>query len=176
MRLRSNIASTVAIVLTTSTVAVADDAVIGESGAQFAVKSEIYLQLDCETPRLVKDFKVEADFQGSVNSKSEGRADLTIHLAPMLSARIPFVGKVNGPPHVAPGGSTSIRSLGPGKFDMIWDLPNNSLHLSIDLNKEICTARISVSRKSGANQYTLFADTMYYCSKVVALGATCRYN
>ena len=141
-----------------------------------ALKSEIYLKLDCERPRSVKDFKVEADFEGALNVNAEGVGQISIVLAPTLSAHIPFAGKLNGPRRSAPGGYTSLRRLGDGSLELVWDLPNNALRLAIHRQGEICAADMQVVRRPGATQYTFFADTMYYCSRVSVLGATCRYN
>jgi hypothetical protein len=131
-------------------------------------------QVDCDSPISAKNIPIRGDGTGVLNADGSATADLT-QTAFVFTNQVHFDGRLGAAAQSAPGGTSQIRVAGKKSLRLVWNLPNNSLIVSINVRGQSCDARFDAQLNAGKAQYTLFdGQTYHYCGKPRVTQASCE--
>jgi hypothetical protein len=148
---------------------------VESQAADAATRIKFTLEVDCDRPFSFHNYPVNSEMDGFLSSEQKAYADLTMFT--LNSPRIHFEAQMGGVPSPAPGGYASLKILHNNFYRTVWDLPNNQFLLDIDLQKNLCNAKLSIKLRPGKREYSIYDGLiMYYCSRVDIKNISCEKN
>jgi hypothetical protein len=136
--------------------------------------AEADLRFDCERPIQARDHPIHAIFDATLNPDKTATADLTIK-GVIFTNKVHFDARLGGGAQPAPGGSSQLHVASAHGLRAIWDLPQSQLILDMNGTKGSCKAHLTITRKPGAAEYSMFdGRTFFYCSAYRLLGTSCQ--
>jgi hypothetical protein len=130
--------------------------------------------MSCMQPIPVSNAPVSGDGAGVLNPDGSVSADITQGLL-VFTTMVKFDSKLGAGLTPAPGGTGQVRVIGRQSLKFIWNLPNNSLVVTINVRGQSCSASFQTNLFPGKSQYTFFDGSIYhYCGKPVMTSSSCE--
>jgi hypothetical protein len=144
--------------------------------AQAAINFHFHFDgsMSCMQPVPVSNAPVSGDGAGVLNPDGSVSAEITQGLLVFKTA-VRFDSKLGPGLTSVPGGTGQVRVLGRQSLKFIWNLPNNSLVVTIAVRGQSCSASFQANLFPGKSQYTFFDGSMYhYCGRPVMTSSSCE--
>ena len=130
--------------------------------------------MSCMQPIPVSNAPVSGDGAGVLNPDGSVNAEITQGL---LGFKVSshFDSKIGAGLTSVPGGTGHVRVVGRQSLRFIWNLPNNSLVVTIAVRGQSCSATFQANLLPGKTQYSFFDGSMYhYCGRPVMTSSSCE--
>ena len=132
--------------------------------------------MSCMSPVPVADAPISGDGRGTLNPDGSVSAEITQSLL-VFSTSLHFDSKLSSGVTTVPGGTGQVRVAGRQSLRFFWNLPNNTLIVTVNVRGQSCTANFQANLLPGKSQYSLFDGSMYhYCQRPVMTSSTCEIN
>jgi len=130
--------------------------------------------MSCMQPVPVSNAPVSGDGAGVLNPDGSVSADITQGLL-IFKTQVHFDSKLGSGVTSAPGGTGQVRVAGRQSLRFIWNLPNNSLVVTVAVHGRSCKASFQANLLPGKTQYTFFDGSIYhYCGRPVMTSSSCE--
>jgi hypothetical protein len=130
--------------------------------------------MSCMQPIAVSNAPVSGDGAGVLNPDGSVNAEITQGLLVFKTA-VRFDSKLGPGLTSVPGGTGQVRVVGRQSLRFIWNLPNNSLVVTIAVRGQSCSASFQANLFPGKTQYTFFDGSIYhYCGRPVMTSSSCE--
>jgi hypothetical protein len=130
--------------------------------------------MSCMQPVPVSNASVSGDGAGVLNPDGSVSAEITQGVL-VFRTSVHFDSKLGPGLTSVPGGTGQVRVVGRQSLRFIWNLPNNSLVVTIAVRGRSCAASFQVNLFPGKTQYTFFDGSMYhYCGRPVMTSSSCE--
>jgi hypothetical protein len=130
--------------------------------------------MSCMQPVPVSNAPVSGDGAGVLNPDGSVNAEITQGLLVFKTA-VRFDSKLGPGLTSVPGGTGQVRVVGRQSLRFIWNLPNNSLVVTVAMRGQSCAASFQANLFPGKSQYTFFDGSMYhYCGRPVMTSSSCE--
>ncbi len=119
--------------------------------------------MSCMSPIPIANAPISGGGSGIINDDNSVSADVTQSLL-VFSTSLHFDSKISPGVTAVPGGTAQVRVAGRQSLRFIWNLPNNTLLVTIGVHGNSCTASFQANLLPGKTQYTFFdGGTYHYC-------------
>jgi hypothetical protein len=130
--------------------------------------------MSCMQPIPVSNAPVSGDGTGVLNADGSVNAEITQGLLG-FTVSSHFDSKLGPGLTSVPGGTGHVRVVGRQSLRFIWNLPNNSLVVTIAVRGHSCSASFQANLFPGKTQYSFFDGSMYhYCGRPVMTSSSCE--
>jgi hypothetical protein len=130
--------------------------------------------MSCMTPVPVTNAPISGGGSGVLNPDGSVTADITQGLL-MFTTSLRFDSKLGAGLTSVPGGTGQVRVVGRQSLRFFWNLPNNSLVVTVNVRGKTCSASFAANLLPGKSQYTFFDGSMYhYCGRPVMTSSSCE--
>ncbi len=130
--------------------------------------------MSCQSPIPVANAPVSGDGAGTLNPDGSVSAEITQSLL-VFATTLHFDSRLGSGLTPVPGGTGQVRVTGRQGLKFIWNLPNNSLVVSVNVRGQSCSASFAANLHPGKTQVSMFDGSMYhYCSPPVMTSSTCE--
>jgi hypothetical protein len=144
--------------------------------AQAAINFHFHFDgsMSCMQPVAVNNAPVSGDGAGVLNPDGSVNAEITQGLLVFKTA-VHFDSRVGPGLTNVPGGTGQVRVTGRSSLRFIWNLPNNSLVVTVAVRGQSCSANFQANLFPGKSQYTFFdGSTYHYCGRPVMTSSSCE--
>ena len=129
--------------------------------------------MSCMQPIPVANAPISGAGAGVLNPDGSVTAEIT-QSAFMFSTSLQFNSKLGSGLTQVPGGTGQVRVVGRNSLKFIWNLPNNSLIVTVNVHGQSCSASFATALRPGKSEYTFFDGSMYhYCQRPVMTSSSC---
>ena len=130
--------------------------------------------MSCFQPVPVSNAPVSGDGAGVLNPDGSVSAEITQGLL-VFKTSVHFDSKLGPGLTSVPGGTAQVRVVGRQSLRFVWNLPNDSLVVTIAVRGQSCTASFQANLLPGKTQYTFFDGSIYhYCGRPVMTSSSCE--
>jgi hypothetical protein len=130
--------------------------------------------MSCMQPVPVSNAPISGDGAGVLNPDGTVTAEITQGLLVFKTA-LRFDSKLGSGVTSVPGGTGQVRVVGRQSLRFFWNLPNNSLVVTVNVRGQSCSASFQTNLLPGKTQYTFFDGSMYhYCGRPVMTSSSCE--
>ena len=130
--------------------------------------------MSCMQPVPVSNAPISGDGAGVLNADGTVTAEITQGLLVFKTA-LRFDSKLGSGVTSVPGGTGQVRVVGRQSLRFFWNLPNNSLIVTVNVRGHSCSASFQTNLFPGKTQYTFFDGSMYhYCGRPVMTSSSCE--
>jgi hypothetical protein len=132
--------------------------------------------MSCMQPVPVSNAPIGGSGSGVLNPDGSVSAEITQSLL-MFSTSLHFDSKLGSGLTSVPGGTGQVRVAGRQSLRFIWNLPNNTLVVTVAVRGNSCSASFQANLHPGKSQYTFYDGSMYhYCGRPVMTTSTCEIH
>ena len=130
--------------------------------------------MSCMRPVPVSNAPISGSGTGVMNPDGSVTAEISQSLL-VFSTSLRFDSKLGASVTSVPGGTGQVRVAGKQSLKFIWNLPNNTLIVTVNVRGQSCTAAFQANLLSGKSEYTFFDGSMYhYCGRPVMTASSCE--
>jgi hypothetical protein len=130
--------------------------------------------MSCMRPVPVSNAPISGSGTGVLNPDGSVTAQITQSLA-IFSTSLQFDSKLGPRVTAVPGGTGHVRVIGKQSLKFIWNLPNNTLSVTVNVRGNSCDAAFTANLLGGKSEYTFFDGSMYhYCGRPVMTSSSCE--
>ena len=130
--------------------------------------------MSCMRPVPVSNAPISGSGTGVLNPDGSVTAQITQSLA-IFSTSLQFDSKLGPRVTPVPGGTGQVRVIGKQTLKFIWNLPNNTLSVTVNVRGNSCSAAFAANLLGGKSEYTFFDGSMYhYCGRPVMTSSSCE--
>jgi hypothetical protein len=130
--------------------------------------------MSCMSPVPVSNAPVGGSGTGVINADGSVSADITQTLL-VFSTTVHFDSRLGPGLSAAPGGTVQVRVAGRHSLRFFWNLPNDTLVVTIAVRGKSCKASFQANLRPGKSQYTFYDGSMYhYCGKPAMTTSSCE--
>ena len=130
--------------------------------------------MSCMRPVPVNNAPISGSGTGVLNPDGSVTAQITQSLA-IFSTSLQFDSKLGPRVTAVPGGTGQVRVIGKQTLKFIWNLPNNTLSVTVNVRGNSCDAAFAANLLGGKSEYTFFDGSMYhYCGRPVMTSSSCE--
>jgi hypothetical protein len=130
--------------------------------------------MSCMQPVPVSNAPISGDGAGVLNPDGSVTAEITQGLL-VFTTSLRFDSKLGSGVTSVPGGTGQVRVVGRQSLRFFWNLPNNSLVVTVNVRGQSCSASFQANLLPGKSQYTFFDGSMYhYCGRPVMTSSSCE--
>lgn len=132
--------------------------------------------MSCLAPVPVSNAPISGAGAGVLNPDGSVSAEITQSLL-MFSTTLHFDSRLSSGLTQVPGGTGQVRVVGRQSLKFLWNLPNNSLVVTVNVHGQSCTASFAANLFPGKSQYTFFDGSGYhYCERPNFVSSTCEVH
>jgi hypothetical protein len=137
------------------------------------IRAVFKLSFDCDSPRKLRDYGVNAHLSGVLNADNTATADLAIS-GLFFADNVHFDARLGRSASPAPGGTSQLRVTGKDRLRLVWSLPNNDLIVDVAVSGKSCRADLAMRLKSGETRYSMYGGgKFYHCSAARVVRTSC---
>ncbi len=130
--------------------------------------------MSCHSPIPVANAPVSGDGAGTLNPDGSVSAEITQSLL-VFATTLHFDSRLGSGLTPVPGGTGQVRVTGRQGLKFIWNLPNNSLVVNVNVRGKSCSANFAANLHPGKTEVSMFDGSMYhYCSPPVMTSSMCE--
>ena len=130
--------------------------------------------MSCMQPVPVSNAPIGGAGTGVLNQDGSVSAEITQSLL-VFSTALHFDSRLGSGLTSVPGGTGQVRVAGRQSLKFIWNLPNNTLVVTVAVRGQSCSASFQANLHPGKTQYTFFDGSMYhYCGRPVMTSSSCE--
>jgi len=130
--------------------------------------------MSCMRPVPVSNAPISGSGTGTINPDGSVTAEVSQTLL-VFSTSLRFDSKLGPRVTPVPGGTGQVRVAGKQSLKFIWNLPNNTLIVTVNVRGQSCTAAFQANLHGGKSEYTFFDGSGYhYCGRPVMTSSTCE--
>ena len=130
--------------------------------------------MSCMRPVPVSNAPISGSGTGVLNPDGSVTAEISQSLL-VFSTSLRFDSKLGPSVTAVPGGTGQVRVAGKNSLKFIWNLPNNTLVVNVNVRGNSCTATFQANLLGGKSEYTFFdGSTYHYCGRPVMTTSSCE--
>jgi hypothetical protein len=130
--------------------------------------------MTCMSPVPVSDAPISGDGNGTLNPDGSVQAVITQGLL-IFKTSLNFDSKLGPGLTPVPGGTGQMRVTGRSGLRFVWNLPNNSIIVNVNVRGQSCTATFQSPLLPGKTNYTFFDGSIYHtCGKPTMTSSSCE--
>jgi hypothetical protein len=130
--------------------------------------------MSCMQPVPVSNAPISGSGTGVLNQDGSVTAEISQSLL-VFSTTQRFDSRLGGGVTSAPGGTAQVRVAGRQSLRFFWNLPNNTLIVTVAVRGQSCSASFQANLLPGKTQYTFFdGSTYHYCGRPVMTSSSCE--
>ena len=130
--------------------------------------------MSCMQPVPVSNAPISGSGTGVLNQDGSVTAEISQSLL-VFSSTQRFDSRLGAGVTSAPGGTAQVRVAGRQSLRFFWNLPNNTLIVTVAVRGQSCSASFQANLRPGKSQYTFFDGSMYhYCGRPVMTTSSCE--
>ena len=117
--------------------------------------------MTCMQPVPVADAPISGEGTGTLNPDGSVQAVVTQGLL-IFKTSLNFDSRLGSGLTPVPGGTGQVRVSGRQSLRFIWNLPNNSIIVNVNVRGQTCSATFQTNLLPGKTNYTFFDGSMYH--------------
>lgn len=130
--------------------------------------------MSCMRPVPVSNAPISGSGTGTLNPDGSVTAEISQSLL-VFSSSLRFDSKLGPRVTAVPGGTGQVRVAGKQSLKFIWNLPNNTLVVTVNVRGQSCNATFQANLHGGKSEYTFFDGSGYhYCGRPVMTTSSCE--
>jgi hypothetical protein len=130
--------------------------------------------MSCMQPVPVSGAPISGSGTGVLNQDGSVTAEISQSLL-VFSTTQRFDSRLGAGVTSAPGGTAQVRVAGRQSLKFFWNLPNNTLIVTVAVRGQSCSATFQANLLPGKTQYTFFdGSTYHYCGRPVMTSSSCE--
>jgi hypothetical protein len=130
--------------------------------------------MSCMSPVPVSNAPISGGGKGVLNADGSVAADITQSLL-MFSTTLHFDSRLGSGLTQVPGGTGQVRVAGRQSLKFIWNLPNNTLIVTVNVRGQTCSASFAANLLPGKSDYTFFDGSSYHhCARPIMTSSSCE--
>jgi hypothetical protein len=132
--------------------------------------------MSCMSPIPVSNAPIGGGGSGVLNPDGSVSADISQSLL-VFTTSVHFDTKLGSGVTAVPGGTAQVRVAGRQSLRFFWNLPNNTLIVTVNVRGQSCSASFQANLNPGKSQYTFFdGATYHYCGRPVMTSSSCEIH
>lgn len=132
--------------------------------------------MTCLQPIPISNAPITGTGTGVLNPDGSVSAEITQSLL-MVSTTLHFDTRLGSGLTQVPGGTGQVRVAGRQSLKFIWNLPNNTLIVTVNVHGQSCSASFAANLHPGKSQYTFFDGSGYhYCERPIMTSSSCELH
>lgn len=129
--------------------------------------------MSCMQPVPMSNAPISGEGTGTLNPDGSVQAVVTQGLL-IFKTSLNFDSRLGSGLTPVPGGTGQVRVSGRQSLRFIWNLPNNSIIVNVNVRGQTCSATFQTNLLPGKTNYTFFDGSMYHtCGRPNMTSSTC---